>query len=99
MRSCLSAEGHRPVVLRPGHCHGDQHVETALLLHQGSLSVPRTHSRGCAGLWELPRSYVEEDLHCLRTPLSAEDTALLESVKWGCHQTDAVQPLPGCADD
>ncbi|CAE7507041.1 dkgA [Symbiodinium natans] len=47
----------------------------------------------------LKPSYVEEDLHCLRTPLSAEDTALLESVKWGCHQTDAVQPLPGCADD
>jgi len=47
----------------------------------------------------LKPSYVEDDLYCLRTPLSPEDRARLESVKWDCHQVDNIQPLPGCSDD
>ncbi|CAE7535507.1 dkgA [Symbiodinium pilosum] len=46
----------------------------------------------------LKPSWLEEDLNCLRTPLTAEDRARLESVKWGCHKTDQIQPLPGCMD-
>ncbi|CAE6970578.1 dkgA [Symbiodinium natans] len=47
----------------------------------------------------LEPSYVKDDLHCLRSSLSAEDTALLESVKWDCQKTDFFQPLPGCSED